>query len=78
MPNNYDGTLTTATNINNWLHYCDLDTPLVAIGTLLSNSAIYENACRKSAKIVKLSVYEHRSILLRKIFINVFLGIWSH
>ncbi|CAL1674315.1 unnamed protein product [Lasius platythorax] len=47
MPYLWNDQLTTAVNIHNWLHYCDLDAPLVAIGTLLSSSLCYKKFCQR-------------------------------
>ncbi|XP_050447609.1 ester hydrolase C11orf54 homolog isoform X1 [Cataglyphis hispanica] len=50
MPYSWDNQLKTAKNINNWLHYSDLNAPLVAVGTLISDSSYYEKSCQRSGR----------------------------
>ncbi|KAL6420593.1 hypothetical protein ACFW04_014640 [Cataglyphis niger] len=48
MPYNWNNNLTNARRIHNWLHYCDLHAPLVAVGTLLSSNLVYKQAYKFS------------------------------
>ncbi|KAL6420588.1 hypothetical protein ACFW04_014635 [Cataglyphis niger] len=50
MPYFWNDQLNTGKDINNWLHYSDLNAPLVAVGSLISNSSYYEKSCQLSGK----------------------------
>ncbi|XP_072744735.1 ester hydrolase C11orf54 homolog [Anoplolepis gracilipes] len=42
--------LKTAKNIHNWLRYFDIDAPLMAVGTFISNSSFYEQCCQRAGR----------------------------
>ncbi|KAL6420589.1 hypothetical protein ACFW04_014636 [Cataglyphis niger] len=48
MPYPLSDELKTAKQISDWLHYSDLNAPLVAVGTLINNSLYYEESCQRS------------------------------
>ncbi|XP_029163487.1 uncharacterized protein LOC114934940 [Nylanderia fulva] len=45
LPYSWDARLYSSKDVRNWLHYFELNTPLVAMGTLVSNPDIYTNLC---------------------------------
>lgn len=61
MPYNWNNNLTNARRIHNWLHYCDLDAPLVAVGTLLSSNLVYKDACEFSDLKIMLKCIKIKS-----------------
>ncbi|XP_050447612.1 ester hydrolase C11orf54 homolog [Cataglyphis hispanica] len=52
MPNSWDNQLKTAEDINNWLHYSDLNAPLLAVGTLISENLYYAAYSENTNKIL--------------------------
>lgn len=42
MPNFSDTPLNTETQLNNWLRFYDMETPLVAVGTFVSSETVSE------------------------------------
>lgn len=44
----WNARLKAAADIHNWLHYFELDTPLIAVGTLVSSSEFYKAISRDS------------------------------
>lgn len=52
MPSSWNEELKTAKDINNWLHYCHVDAPLIAVGTLINDSSYYEKSCENAGQNV--------------------------
>ncbi|XP_070172111.1 ester hydrolase C11orf54 homolog [Polyergus mexicanus] len=48
----WDTRITASTNLDNWLYYCDLDAPLVAVGTLLSSN----HSCPNTSTLYDLDI----------------------
>lgn len=45
LPYSWDASLYSAADVRKWLHYFELNTPIVAMGTLVSSSDVYANIC---------------------------------
>ncbi|XP_050447608.1 ester hydrolase C11orf54 homolog [Cataglyphis hispanica] len=50
IPSSWNDELKTAKDINNWLHYCHLEAPVIAVGTLINDSSYYEKSCENAGE----------------------------